>query len=89
MMWNFLTVKEAGERKNTIDRTVIPPLDQAITRVTVLLRSIDRSTQAGKVFQDIHDRLCVARCYYLTMRNSVAWTESVHGYLEATTQIEK
>ena len=89
MMWNFLTVKEAGERKNTIDRTVIPPLDQAITRVTVLLRSIDRSTQAGKVFQDIHDRLCAARCYYLTMRNSVAWTESVHGYLEATTQIEK
>lgn len=89
MMWNFLTVKEAGEKKDAIDRAVILPLDQAIVRVETLLQSVDRTSPTGMVFQDLHDRLWAARCYYLTMRNSVAWTEAVHGYMEATLQAEK
>jgi len=89
MMWNFLTVEEAGEKKRIIDRSVIPPLSQALTRLRELLQSVDRESPAGKVFRDLHDRLCAAQCYYRTMRNSVAWTESVHGYMEAKSQAEK
>jgi hypothetical protein len=89
MMWNFLTVEEAGEKKCTIDRSVLPPLVQALARVTALLQHIDRADVAHKVFQDLHDRLCAAQCYYRTMRNSVAWTESVHGYMEAKSETEK
>ncbi len=89
MMWNFLTVEEAGEKKRAIDRSVIPPLSQAVERSTALLQHIDPAAPAGKVFQDLHDRLCAAQCYYRTMRNSVAWTESVHGYVEAKSQTEK
>jgi hypothetical protein len=89
MMWNFLTVEVAGEKKRAIDRSVIPPLSQAIARSTALLRDIDHEAPASKVFQDLHDRLCAAQCYYRTMRNSVAWTEAVHGYMEAKSQTEK
>jgi hypothetical protein len=89
MMWNFLTVEEAGEKKRTIDRFVIPPLAQALARLKELLQHIERDSPAGKVFQDLHDRLCAAQCYYRTMRNSVAWTESVHGYMQAKSPTEK
>ena len=89
MMWNFLTVQEAGEKKRAIDRSVLPPLRQALTSLTTILQRIDHTTPAGKVFQDLHDRLWAAQCYYRTMRNSVAWTESVHGAMEARTQSEK
>jgi len=89
MMWNFLSVEEAEEEKNAIDRGVLPPLDKAIERVMHLLKSIESSASEGKVFHDLHDRLRAAWCYYTTMSNSVAWTESVHGYLEATSDQEK
>ena len=83
MMWNFLTVKEAGEKKDTIDRDVIPVLNEALESVTKLLQGLSRTESSRKVFEDIRDRLRAARCFFVTMRNSVAWTESVHGYLEA------
>ena len=89
MMWNFLTVQEAGEMKRSIDQSVIPPLNRAVERVTTLLQDIGSVSPAGKVFSDLRDRLRAARCYYRTMRNSVAWTESVHGAMEARTQSEK
>ncbi len=89
MLWNFLTVKEAEEKKSAVDRRVLLPLSQAITRASELTRSLKRSDSAARVFQDLHDRLWAARCYYTTMRNTVAWTESVHGYLEARSQAEK
>jgi len=89
MMWNFLTVEEAGEKKRAIDQSVIPPLNQAVARSSALLQQTGEADTARKVFLDLHDRLCAARCYYRTMRNSVAWTESVHGYMEAKSQTEK
>jgi hypothetical protein len=89
MMWNFLTVEEAGEKKRMIDHSVMPPLAQALARLNELLQRVDHDSPAGKAFQDLHDRLCAARCYYRTMRNSVAWTESVHGYMKAVSPPEK
>jgi hypothetical protein len=89
MMWNFLTVKEAGEKKSLLDQSVIPPLNHAIERTTTLLRTMDRSITALKVFHDLDARLRAARCYYSTMRNSVAWTESVHGFMEASSESGK
>lgn len=89
MMWNFLTVKEAEEKKNAIDRDVIPPLNEALEKVLSLLRSRKLSGSEQAVFQDLHDRLCAARSYYMTMRNMAAWIESVHGYREAPTVVEK
>ncbi|TSA19318.1 hypothetical protein D4R75_10055 [bacterium] len=89
MMWNFLTVKEAGEKKEAIDRTVIPPLNEALEHVTKLIQGLDRTASPRKVFEDLRDRLRAGRCFYATMRNSLAWTESVHGYMEAKSQSEK
>jgi hypothetical protein len=89
MMWNFLTVEEAGEKKRTIDRDVIPRLTQALARLSELLQRVEPESSAGRVFQDLHDRLWAARCYYGTMRNSVAWTESVHGYMRAVSPEDK
>jgi hypothetical protein len=89
MMWNFLTIEEASEKKRAIDRSVIPPLHQAIVRSADLVQQTREGDAAKKVFQDLQDRLCALMCYYRTMRNSVAWTESVHGYIEAKSSTEK
>ncbi len=89
MMWNFLTVTEAGEKREAIDRGVIPPLNEALDAATKLIQELSRTDPGRKVFEDIRDRLRAARCFFVTMRNSVAWTESVHGYLDAQSVSDK
>lgn len=89
MMWNFLTVKEAGEKREAIDRNVVSPLIEALEAATTLLQGLTRTEPTRKVFEDVRDRLRAALCYFVTMRNSVAWTESVHGHLEAQSMSEK
>ncbi len=89
MMWDFLSVSQAGERKEIIDRKVLPPLDRALDRLARALATLGEHEPAVKVLADLHDRLLAARCYFTTMRNTMAWTESVHGYIEATTQSER
>ena len=89
MMWNFLTVSEARELKNKVDQSVLPPLTRAIEIAGTLLRQSPQSSRHATVFGDLRDRLRAARCFFTTMRNSVAWTEAVHGFLEATTESDK
>lgn len=82
MMWNFLTVKEAGKKKDVIDRKVLPPLRKGIEKAKSMIGAL--GDQA--VFADLEVRLRAAECFYRTMRNVVAWIESVHGFLEAETE---
>ena len=89
MMWNFLSVEEAGKRREEIDRRVLPPLNKALDAATKLLQGLSRADSNRKVFEDLRDRLRAARCFFVTMRNSVAWTESVHGYLQARSAGDK
>jgi hypothetical protein len=89
MMWNFLSVKEAREKREAIDHSVIPPLNEAIEAATKLLQALSRTDASRKVFEDVRDRLRAARCFFMTMRNSTAWTESVHGYLESQSSADK
>jgi hypothetical protein len=82
MMWNFLTVQEAAEKKRLIDQNVLAHLGTAIDRC----REISGDASAGggaELFRDLGDRLRAARCFYGTMRNTMAWTESVHGYCQS------
>jgi hypothetical protein len=85
MMWNFLTAEEAGQKKETIDREVLPPLDKAVDEAGRVLGTRALESSVGKAFEDTRDRLRAARCFYSTMRNSVAWTQSVHGFMDAQT----
>ena len=82
MMWNFHTVESAGERKQRVDREVLPPINQAVDLCAGVLQDASR-TPGATVIRDLHDRLVAARCYFTTMRNTMAWTESVHGYMQA------
>jgi hypothetical protein len=87
MMWNFLSVSEAGEKKQIVDEKVLGPLDCAIDKCSMALGTA--AAREGKVFQDLLDRLRAARCYYTTMRNMLAWIESVHGYCQASNPQER
>lgn len=89
MMWNFLTVREAAERKRVIDRKVVAVLEKGIKSVRGLLRSSELEEKPRIVFEDLLVRLRAAGCFYTTMRNVVAWIESVHGYLGARTEKER
>lgn len=84
MMWNFLSAKEAGNRKNVVDRKVLPFLEKGIV---VAGKAIEDG--GNKVFDDLEMRLRGAKCFYGTMRNMVAWIEGVHGYIEARTREKK
>jgi hypothetical protein len=85
MMWNFVSVSEASAKKADIDKLVLAPLASAIERCTAVRARLSAGSAAAALFADLHDRLVAGRCYYRTMRNTMAWTESVHGYLEAST----
>jgi hypothetical protein len=85
MMWNFLTVEQAAERKKQIDQSVLPALTEALQQAHRVLADQQNPGEAKRVFRDQHDRLVAYRCYCLTMRNTIAWTEAVHGYMGAST----
>jgi hypothetical protein len=89
MLWNFLTVQEAAEKKRQIEELVLRPLATAIGLCRETLEKVSSDHFHAGVFRDLLDRLRAARCFYATMRNSMAWTESVHGYCDATTSGEK
>jgi len=89
MMWNFLSVAAAGEKKQAMDQGVLPPLDQAIRRCSDRLARLRETDSAWLVFADLEIRLQAGRCYYRTMRNTVAWIEAVHGYLCAGSDEER
>jgi hypothetical protein len=89
MMWNFLTPAQAGEKRRAVEKDVLPPLAEALARCGKVLRRQRIARDARAVFADLRDRLIAARCYYTTMKNTMAWTESVHGYLEARSDEER
>jgi len=89
MLWNFLSVGEAARRKATIDHSVLPPLVRALANIEMQLAANDLTQREVQVFLDLRDRLTAAHCYFTTMRNTVAWTEAVHGYVEAASESDK
>ena len=89
MLWNFLSVEEAGQKKDAIDTNVLPPLSEAIALCNRALDAAGKIGAGSGVFADLLARLRAGRCFFATMRNTVAWTEGVHGYLRAGSPEEK
>jgi len=90
MLWNFLTVQQAGEKRAEFDTKTIPPIERAIEMTERVLQSMNgSSSQAKKVFTDLLVRLRVYRNYIMTLRDVVGWIEGVHGYIEARTEAER
>ncbi len=85
MMWNFLTVDEAACKKSIFDDKVVPSLTTAIEKCRERLDTASAGSREHRVFKDLHDRLRVYLCFCTTMRNTMAWTEGVHGYIDAKT----
>lgn len=83
MMWNFLTIKQAEQRRKAIDANVLRPLVKGLTILRSALDERDLHETAKKVFVDLNIRLRGAKCYYTTMRNVTTWIEGVHGFLQA------
>jgi hypothetical protein len=82
MMWNFLTVDEAAAKVTQVDRDVLPPLEAAIGLCSRAAMEVS-SDKARIAFIDQAYRLTALRCFCTTLRNTAAWIESVHGYLQS------
>ncbi len=89
MLWNFLTVEQAAEKRKGFDENCLPQIDRAIAVVKGELARLSKGTHAETVFTDLLANLETYRCYSVTMRDMVAWIEGVHGYMEAKTPQEK
>jgi len=85
MMWNFLTSEEAAAKKLVFDQQVVPSLTTAIEECRDQLNTSSTGSREHQVFKDLLDRLRVYCCFCTTMRNTMAWTEAVHGYINAKT----
>ena len=89
MLWNFLTVQQAADKREQFDRNVLPQIGRAIEMTEAQLASVAKDSEQARVFEDVLIRLRTYKHYALTLRDVVAWIESVHGYLEAKTPAEK
>jgi hypothetical protein len=89
MLWNFLSVESAAEKQRVIDTRVFPPLERALAASREILRSLPSGADGRPVFADLHDRLRAWRSFAATLRNMLAWTVSVHGYILSGTTEEK
>ncbi len=89
MLWNFLTVQQAADKREQFDRDVLPQIGRAIEMTKAQLASVAKGSEQARVFEDVLIRLRTYRHYALTLRDVVAWIESVHGYLEAKTPADK
>jgi hypothetical protein len=89
MLWNFLSVEEALVKQRTIDTAVFPPLEGGIAACREMLFRLPPGTEGRAVFADVHDRLRAWRSFAMTLRNMLAWTASVHGYIRSRTREEK
>ena len=89
MLWNFLTVQQAAEKRKQFDNDVLPQIGRAIDITKAELASLTKGNKQAIVFEDVLIRLRTYRHYALTLRDVVAWIEGVHGYLEAKTPSEK
>ncbi len=89
MLWNFLTVQQAAEKRKQFDNDVLPEIGRAIDITKAQLASLTKGSEQAIVFEDVLIRLRTYKHYVLTLRDVVAWIEGVHGYLEAKTPIEK
>ncbi len=84
MMWNFLTVEEAEEKRDLIDSRTLAPLGEAIRIAEQALATAQGRESDRKVLQDQRDRLVALKCFYGTLRNTTAWITAVHGYCAAS-----
>ena len=89
MLWNFLSVEEALEKQRVIDTAVLLPLDRGIAAAHTMLVRLPPGAEGRGVFADMHVRLRAWRSFAMTLRNMLAWTASVHGYIRSRTQEEK
>lgn len=89
MLWNFLSVEEAGRKKHAMDTLALPALSEAIGVCARALEAAGKGRAGTEVLADLVARLRAGRCFTATMRNTVAWTEAVHGYLQSDSPEEK
>jgi hypothetical protein len=85
MLWRYLTVEQAAERRDRMDAEVFPPLDDALAR----LQRVISVPPVPDAIAELFERLQAARAYFLTMRNTMAWTAAVHGYSGESTAEER
>ncbi|HMK39261.1 MAG TPA: hypothetical protein VK569_07975, partial [Bacteroidota bacterium] len=88
MLWNFLTVEEALRKRQEMDEGVIPPLEAALAACTGVLGRLPSGSGRG-IFADTRDRLRAWHSFSMTLRNMLAWTASVHGYIRSRSEAEK
>jgi hypothetical protein len=81
-LWQILNVEQC-DRHLLGFRAVWGPLAAAIDVADGM------ATKGSAVWVDLRDRLRAFHCYAETLRNICGWIAGVHGYLEATDQVEK
>ncbi|RPH36795.1 hypothetical protein EHM92_03895, partial [bacterium] len=57
MMWNFLSVEEAGARKQQVDEAVLPPLREALALCESTVGQVPPASPGRAVLHDLRDRL--------------------------------
>lgn len=88
-LWELITTEDGDRIVTQFDSKVWEPLDDAIALSKKVLADLSEDNQHHAFFDDTHDRLLAAKCYFRTLRNTGAWIAGVHGYLEAKNEAEK
>jgi hypothetical protein len=83
-LWEIHTVGEMQDFLDRYDESILPGLEDLISRTRHQLEAIEPAHSAHGVFDDLAQRLEAYYHYSRTLRNVAAWIVHVHSYLQAT-----
>ncbi|MCJ7682262.1 MAG: hypothetical protein MUP70_16165, partial [Candidatus Aminicenantes bacterium] len=91
VLFRLLTKEYAGTARERMDEQVIPLLKEALEQLTGLKNGAkDKDmTSVPSVFCDLEVRTRALRCLIETLRNTAAWVESVHSFLDTLDKGER
>ncbi|MBU4329648.1 MAG: hypothetical protein KKB53_04005 [Acidobacteria bacterium] len=82
VLFRLLTKEYAGTARERMDERVLPLLEEALERLAGHKIAAENQPSVYSVFHDFEVRTRALRCLIETLRNTAAWVESVHSYLD-------
>ena len=89
VLFRLLTKEDAAAACRRMDEMVLPRLKEARQRLTGMISGAKKASCVPPVFYDLEVRTRALCCLIETLRNTAAWVDSVHSFLDTVDKGER